>query len=292
MVYRQLLYCSVAAVSVAVFAAAPPSGSGAAAAPAQIKSANVPRLTATQIVERNVAARGGLEAWRRVRSLRMTGKMDVGRLRAPPQTSMPKEQMRQRLLEEAHDPERKMIELPFVMEVARPRKVRLELQVGGNTAVQVYDGEHGWKLRPYLNRKDAEDFTVEELKAASQQQELDGALIDYAAKGNRVDLAGIEDVEGRGAYKLTVTYKTGDVHHIWIDAQTFLEAKSDGVPRHLDGKPRAVETYYRDFRSVNGVMVPYVLETKVERVPDSEKITIEHVDVNPSLNQARFAKPS
>jgi hypothetical protein len=37
-------------------------------------------------------------------------------------------------------------------------------------------------------------------------------------------------------------------------------------------------------------MVPYLLETKVQGVKQSEKIEIEKVAVNPKLEDARFAK--
>ena len=37
-----------------------------------------PGLSATQIVDKNVAARGGLQAWRAVQTITMEGKMGVG----------------------------------------------------------------------------------------------------------------------------------------------------------------------------------------------------------------------
>ena len=38
----------------------------------------------------------------------------------------------------------------------------------------------------------------------------------------------------------------------------------DGSPRRLDGKYHPVETYLSDYRSVDGLMIPHVLETSVE----------------------------
>ena len=99
------------------------------------------------------------------------------------------------------------VELPFVMDLERGRKQRVEIQFNGQTAVQVYDGTHGWKLRPFLNRHQVENFTAEELKTASAQADLDGSLIDYAAKGSKVELAGVDQVQGRNAYNLKVTDK-------------------------------------------------------------------------------------
>jgi len=78
----------------------------------------VEKLSAAQIVEKNVAARGGLQAWRSVKTMAMSGKLDAGGKRN--------------------------VQLPFVLEMERTRKTRLELQFNGQTAVQVYDGTNGW----------------------------------------------------------------------------------------------------------------------------------------------------
>src|SRR2546421_5627524 len=42
------------------------------------EAAETSQLTADQIVEKNVTARGGLRAWREGQTLSMTGKMDAG----------------------------------------------------------------------------------------------------------------------------------------------------------------------------------------------------------------------
>jgi hypothetical protein len=68
--------------------------------------------------------------------------------------------------------------------------------------------------------------------------------------------------------------------------------KVEGTPRRLNGKFHPVETYFRDYRSVNGLMIPYVNETVVESVKKTEKIMVEKVIVNPNLEEARFSKPS
>src|ERR1700756_4287118 len=223
------------------------------------------KLTAAQIVEKNEAARGGLQAWRGVQSLKETGKMAAGgndrsaqQVEIPgahrPGKSMPLPS-NPRLKEEA--------QLPFTLELERPRKVRLEIEFAGKTAIQVYDGTNGWKLRPYLNRMEGGPFTDDEQKLPAMQTDLDGALIDYAAKGSKVELEGAEKVEDRDTYKLKVTMANGHETHVWVDAQTFLEAKVEGQPRRLDGKIHSVEVYYRDYRAVNGLQMPFLLETRV-----------------------------
>jgi hypothetical protein len=257
-------------------------------------------LSAAAIVDKNVAARGGLQAWRAVQTLSMAGKLGVGGNqratlpvpitgRRPSQQTLPSRP--------AQEPQ-----LPFVMELKRPRKMRLELQFNGQMALQVFDGANGWKLRPFLNRRVVEPYTTDEMKAASLQADLDGPLVDYAAKGTQVELTGMEKVEDRDTYKLKLTMKNGQAIHVWIDARTFLEAKIEGQPRRLDGVDHPVEIYYRDYRPANGLQIPYVLETRVLPVAQTtlglrdtpvppEKMILDKVEVNPKLEESRFSKP-
>ena len=240
----------------------------------------LPTLAAAQVVDRNVTARGGLAAWQAVQTMSWKGKMGAGGTEY--MTVSPKGQMEQKQREE--------MLLPFTLEFKRPLKSRLEIEFNGQTAVQVFDGTNGWKLRPFLGRNDWEAFTPEEQKQAAADPGIDGLLIDYAAKGAKVDTAGTEMVEGHAAYKLTVTRKDGEVRHVWVDGQSFLDLKVDGEPRKLDGHPHAVAIYLRDFRRDQGLMIPHVLETAVQGVPKTEKITIDSVAVNPPLADARFTK--
>jgi len=243
--------------------AAKPAGKGSASKAAGAEAP--PKLSAEQVAERNVKARGGLEAWRAVTTLKMAGDMDAGG--------------------------KGETKLPFVLALKRPHKSRLELTVAGKSAVQTYDGTQGWKYRPYLNREDIVPFTPEEAKAAAATAELDGPLIDYAAKGTAIALVGTEKVEGRQTYKLRLTPRGGDSRLLWVDASTFLETKITGQPRKLDGRPHDVEVFYRDFRAVNGLKIPHVLETVVTGVKGSHKIAVRSVAVNPPLEDALFAKP-
>ena len=185
---------------------------------------------------------------------------------------------------------KKQVQAPFAVEVKRPGKVRVELDFAGKTAVQVYDGKNGWLLRPYLNRNDWEPFTAAQAKA-QDKWELDGPLLDQAALGTKVELVGVESVDGRDAYKLRLTHKSGEVQHVWIDAKSFLDVKVEGTPRRMDGKLRTVWVTQRDFREVQGLMVPFVLETAIDGFTDTHQMIIDKVAINPPLDDGRFTRP-
>jgi len=255
------------------------------------------RLSAAEIVDKNIAARGGLQAWRTVHTMVMSGNMEAGGNNGPV-IPTPVRRGTQATMPPPRPAEQ--TKLPFTMELKRPMKQRIEIQFKGQTAIQVFDGTNGYKLRPFLNRKDVEPYTPEEMKAVPLQSELDGPLVDYAAKGTKIELEGVEKVEDHDAYKLKLTLKGSQEVHLWIDAQSFLEVKTTGVPRRLDGTYHPVEIYYRDYRSLGALKVPFLLETRVlntmntpgSKTPGmvAEKIVLDKVEVNPPLNDSLFTK--
>ncbi len=256
------------------------------------------KLTAAQIVEKHVAARGGLKAWHAVQSMVWSGNMEVGfgdsiaRSERYVSGSMARKGRAARIPPPAQGKEApKQVQLPFVLEMKRPEKSRIEVEFAGQTAVQVYDGASGWLLRPYLNRDDWEPFTAEQTRSQQGKWDLDGPLVDAAAEGTKVTLVSVERVDGRDAYKLELTHRNGDVQHVWIDAKSFLDVKVEGTPRRMDGRMRTVWVTHRDFRRVQGLMVPFVLETAVDGYADRHKMILAKVALNPPLDDARFTKP-
>jgi outer membrane lipoprotein-sorting protein len=222
-------------------------------------------LTAAQIAEKNAAARGGAAVWRAVQSMSMSGEMDAGG--------------------------KTDAKVPYTMSLKRPHMSRLEIRFENQTAVQTYDGKQAWKYRPYLGRTEAEPLTAAELSSEQASDELDGALIDAERKGTKVELQGMEKVEGKDAYKLRLTKANGASRNLWVDAASYLEVKIDGEPRKLDGRPHKVAVFFRDYKTVGGLKMAHTLETVVEGVKQTRKISVKTVTLNPKLDDVLFGKP-
>ncbi len=219
--------------------------------------------TVNGLVTRNVAARGGAKAWRAVSSLKLTGKMDVG----------------------------KGMQVPYVLEQKRPGKMRLEYIFDGATVVQCSDGKTGWKLAPFQGRTTAEPLTREELREAAGSADLYGLLFDYVRRGIAISLVGREPVEGRDAFKLQVTLPGGAVRWVYLDAESALEVKVDAL-RTLAKRQRRVETFYRDWQAADGLLIPRRYETRTEGAKEPNILTVETVRVNPPIHDSRFAMPA
>lgn len=243
-------------LAAAVLAAGAPAGQSRAAS----------KLTPEQIVAKNVAARGGLEAWRNIQTMIWVGHLESGSAPVPT--------------------------MPFVLEQKRPNKTRFEINGAGQRTMRVFDGVRGWKVR--ANRDGAPDVTpyaLPELKFASDAQAVDGPLIDYAAKGSSVTLEGAEKVEGRKAYRLSVQLFSGGRQVVWVDAQTFLDIRVDRQTVNPAGAVGTVPVYYRNYKTFEGLKIPTTIEigTGSGSVPD--KMQIERVVLNPTLDDRLFEKP-
>ena len=263
--------------------------------PLTTAQAQTASLTAPQIVEKNIAARGGLQAWRGLQTMTWTGKMDAGAgdsaARSRRAALAPSSSTNHAVMN-APEGKTEQVELPFTLYMKRGRKSRIELEFAGKKPVQVYDGTNGWKYRPFLNREDVEPFTNDELKSEAQKSDLDGPLVDYATKGTKVESAGVEKVEGHDCYKLKLTLKDGQVRNVWVDGKSFMERKLDGEPRKIDGRMHSVSIYVRDFKKQGAVSVASVLETQVEGVnAKPHKLMVETVALNEAMGDALFAKP-
>ena len=147
--------------------------------------------TADEIVARYVQAVGGMERIQAVKTLRRSGTFYGGG----------------------------GFEAQMVEENKRPNMVRQEFTFGGMTGATAYDGKSGWKTEPWGGKKDAESLGEEELKSIVEDADIDGPLVNYQQKGNKVEYLGTEPVEGDDAYKLKVTRASGDVVVYYIDTE-------------------------------------------------------------------------
>ena len=96
-------------------------------------------------------------------------------------------------------------EAVVVQENKRPNSVREEFSIQGMTGINAYDGHSGWKIEPWNGKRDPEALGEDEMHGILDDADFDGPLVNYQAKGNRVEYQGVEQIEGSDAYKLKVT---------------------------------------------------------------------------------------
>jgi outer membrane lipoprotein-sorting protein len=220
--------------------------------------------TVDELVAKNVQAKGGADKLRALQSLRLTGKSLI---------------------------RQGQVELRYVELKARPNKVRTEATLQGMTAVNAFDGKEGWRISPFQGRKDPEKMSADDVKELMEDAEIDGPLVDWKAKGSAVEYLGTEDVEGTAAHKLKVTRQNGDVSFVYLDPDHFLEIRVL-TQRVQHGAQVEEETELGDYEQVNGVFVPFAIDSGRKGDPDKQKIVIEKAEPNVPVDDAVFRFPA
>jgi len=216
------------------------------------------------LIARNSAARGGADKLKAVRTLKITGKMVAVN----------------------------GMELPMSISIKRPGMMRMEMNVQGKGIVQAFDGETAWSVNPLMGTEEPKMFTAEESRDFRDNAEsfLDGPMADYKSKGNKVEYAGKEDVEGSPAYKLKITTKRGSVIYDYVDAKTYLEVRTTAKTNQM-GQEMEVDTYARDYKPEGGVMMAHLMDSKVNGA-SMMKMSLDKVEVNSPLDDALFKLPA
>jgi hypothetical protein len=225
---------------------------------------SAPAQTADSLIAKYIEASGGMARMQALQTLRRTGKFTGGG----------------------------GFEAVIVQENKRPNSVREEFSIQGMTGINAYDGKNGWKIEPWQGKRDPESLGEEEMHGILDDADFDGPLVNYQAKGNRVEYQGVEQIEGSDAYKLKVTRPNGDISFYYLDTEYYVPIRID-TQRMIRGAPQEFETSLGDYKPVNGVFLPFSSESgpKGSSSSDRSKITYDKIEANVPVADQRFARP-
>ena len=243
---------------------APAAGRAAETAPAKTtpSPAKVEAGSVEDIVAKHVAARGGAERWRAVRSMDLAGTY----------TSF----------SEDH---------PFTLRRKRPGRYRFETETMRSPVTVAHNGTVAWWIFPPFGINEAAITPEPDALLIAREAEIEPVLLDYKTKGHKVELAGKGDVNGQETVALKVTLANGWVETWHLDPKTWLEVAVDS--KTIDHTQYAGEmqqrAYFSDFRTVNGLVIPHRIEK--EYGARATLMVLETVKIDAQLDDALFALP-
>lgn len=224
---------------------------------------SAPAQTLDEIIKKAIDARGGIEKIKSVQSERITGRVTFTQ----------------------------GFEGALILELKRPHKLYSEISVEGEKVLRVYDGKSaGWMVNPFSEDKGVVGMSAEELKGMPDESDADGPLVDYKAKGSKVELVGKEEVEGKPVYRLKITGKDGQVRSYLIDGTTFLTTKWEGIRKVVD-QNLPWECTLSDYREVEGLKFPFKIDQGSPGTEYRQTLTVDRVEINPKIDESHFAKP-
>lgn len=214
--------------------------------------------TADEIVSKHIAAIGGAENWKKVNSMKMEAGISF-----------------------------QGMDIPVNIYQIHNKAQRQDYNVMNMLNYVIITNEAGWNFAPIQGQSKPEPMTADALKAAQDGLDIQGELLDYAAKGHKVELLGKEDVDGTEAYKLKLTRKSGSETINYIDPSTYYIIRTV-TKMKVNGQEVEMKSDISNYQKLpEGIVVPFTMSTAAAPAP----INIKKVEVNPVLDPALF-KPA
>ena len=219
--------------------------------------------SARQLLDRVIAAKGGLERLRAVKSLVVTTRARALGPNAPTDTA------------------------DTVTSIEYPNRVRVESKIRGTDVLQVFDGTRAW-LRDPNGTHDLPERGVRDFQNGLRRDTINVLL---AALDGRVRVRRLPDVkDDAGVVRPALEFSGADLEPMvmYVDPATALVTKLTYVAGGM-GQP-LVEESFSDYRDVNGVQITYAATVRVGGQPALER-TVTDVKVGGALDPSLFRRP-
>lgn len=179
------------------------------------------------------------------------------------------------------------MEIPVKLWVVNDKAVRMELEIMGNSNVQVATRTGGWMQMPVMGMAEPKPMDSGMVKIMQPRLDLAGELFDYKAKGKKVTLEGKETTGGVEAYKLKVVQPDGTAFNLFIDAATYYLDKLQGHVNVKGNETDFVITFADYKKTSNG----YAYPGSTTQEPAGTKISITKMEVNNPVSDTLFQMP-
>lgn len=166
-----------------------------------------------------------------------------------------------------------------------------EIDFGGQKIINcVTTDKGGWTINPLAGQVTAESMTEEQVKTGKAQLYPGGALFDYAARGNKVELAGQEDINGVKAWKLKVTTKEGANLVYYIDPATSYIVKTV-TKVNVGGQEVEQGVSFSDYKKTDYGLV--AAHTSAIELPQGMTLnmSVKKIEINKEVDPKIFDKP-
>lgn len=213
-------------------------------------------VTPEQIVDNYIKAVGGKEALEKVTSISSTGKMEI---------------MGQTL--------------PASMKQMAPNKEMFEISMNGNPVMRsVFDGEKGYQMQMGQKQEMSGDDVAEKKSAKGFFEQL-----YYKESDHKLEVKGLEKVNGADAYILAVTLPSGSQKTEYYDVKSGLLVKTSESKKQ-DNTDIETSTEYSDYKKIGDIYLPYKIgQTVVTPMGTQEfTITLDSVKLNEGVTADDF----
>jgi outer membrane lipoprotein-sorting protein len=175
---------------------------------------------------------------------------------------------------------------PIVIYQKAPNLIRVTGNVGAVTFDRGFDGQVAYENHSMLGTRLIEG----EERELMEEQSLFSPLLDLSRFYTRVDNRGAEPIDGRDAWKIELTMKSGQVITQWFDTESGLMVQMQMAVDSPAGKLEITSTT-ADWKDVTGVKVPFKTKQLIEPLKIEQTIEFTKIESNVAIPPEQFDPP-
>jgi len=176
------------------------------------------------------------------------------------------------------------MEMPMVMMMKNPNKVKVIYTFNGQDIVSVFDGEKGYMVNPMMGSSDPVELTGAQLDQVKNNNAFQNQIATHFKNG-KLTLEGQENVNDKPAFKLKVT--TGDEPvYMFLDKSSYLLVKLTTKANQM-GTMMDIDTYMTDYVDIEGVVMPKKT-TAMANGMEAAVISFDKIEVNLPMDDSVF----
>ena len=175
-------------------------------------------------------------------------------------------------------------EMPEVIWMKSPNKIKTVTNMKKSNIILVYDGEKGYMINPIMNSSEPLEMTSEQIIEIQRGNFLQNSLKNYLDNG-QLTLVGEDNVNGKPVYKIKAVIERGIDLNMFIDKDSYLIIKKTAVT-YKGGIPSAINFYPSDYTEFDGLLLP--LKTVQTSFGMESVITITNVEVDVPIDDNEF----
>jgi zinc protease len=160
-----------------------------------------------------------------------------------------------------------------------------DLGAAAGQTTQGTDGKSVWMLSPLVGDRIVEGEEKEEfLRQATFHDDL-----RWKELYDKAECTGIEQVDGKPAYKIVMTPKSGKPTTKYYDKASHLMIKEEKTSKSPMGEI-TVEVYPSDYKKVDGVLIPFTATQKL--LGQAIELKMQEIKHNVDLPADAFKRPA
>lgn len=184
-----------------------------------------------------------------------------------------------------------MMQIPMKSIIKKPNLFYMEMSMQGQKMKVGFDGVKGWMINPMMGNTPTE-VPADQLKQFNNQSNFEQMdfLRDYKKKGYSATYMGKENVGDKSAHKIKMTKKDTTEVTYFFDTNSNLVIKQTTKGK-VENKEMETETYLKNYKMVDGLNIPHLLEVHVQGMEGTTTIALDKVQINKAVDETLFKMP-